>query len=189
MENPIWCIWAPPKYKFFSWFAFQNRIWTADRLIRRDWPNQKVCVLCHSQDETSLHMFTQCRYSLTIWNNIFNWVAPHVPPKTDWSNFTSLANWWITIGNMPGTPPKGGRSLVIRVCWELWNEHNTRIFRRSYLQRGQLTRKIKEEARCWMMAGAHHLQAITFLADSCTVSPCNFFPFRGLGLCFSFSFN
>jgi hypothetical protein len=25
--------------------------------------------------------------------------------------------------------------------------------------------KIKEEARCWTLAGAHHLQAITFLAD------------------------
>jgi hypothetical protein len=32
-------------------------------------------------------------------------------------------------------------------------------------ERGQLTRKIKEEARCWTLAGAHHLQAITFLAD------------------------
>jgi hypothetical protein len=100
MEHLIWRVWAPPKCKFFSWLAFQNRLWTADRLMKRRRQNQQVCMLCHSNDETGLHMFTQCQYSLSVWQNIFNWVTPHLPSRTDWSAFTSLQEWWTTIGTM-----------------------------------------------------------------------------------------
>jgi hypothetical protein len=31
--------WAPPKCKSFAWLIIQNRVWTADRLQRRGWPN------------------------------------------------------------------------------------------------------------------------------------------------------
>jgi hypothetical protein len=34
--NSIICgAWVPPKCKFFSWLAVQNKVWTADRLARR----------------------------------------------------------------------------------------------------------------------------------------------------------
>jgi hypothetical protein len=33
----IWKPWAPPKCKMFAWLVIQNRVWTADRLHRRDW--------------------------------------------------------------------------------------------------------------------------------------------------------
>jgi hypothetical protein len=135
MEHLIWRVWAPPKCKFFSWLAFQNRLWTANRLMKRRRPNQKVCMLYHSNDETGLHMFTQCRYSLSVWQDIFNWVSPHVPPRTDWSAFTSLEEWWSLIGSMPRAPLKGWRSLIILVCRELWKERNVRIFRRTFIQR------------------------------------------------------
>ena len=39
MKTLIWKAWAPPKTKFFAWLALQNRLWTADRLARRGWPN------------------------------------------------------------------------------------------------------------------------------------------------------
>lgn len=109
-----------------------------------------ACMLCHTQDEPNLHLFTQCRYSLTIWKNIFNWVAARVPPKTDWTTFASIEDWWTAVGSMNGAPLKGWRSLIILVCWELWKERNARVFQRVFLQSGQQTRKM-EEARCWVL--------------------------------------
>jgi hypothetical protein len=32
----IWTTWAPPKCKLFAWLILQNRIWTSDRLARRN---------------------------------------------------------------------------------------------------------------------------------------------------------
>jgi hypothetical protein len=39
MNKYIWKVWALPKVKFFAWLANQNRIWTANRLEKRGWPN------------------------------------------------------------------------------------------------------------------------------------------------------
>ncbi|XP_044441534.1 uncharacterized protein [Triticum aestivum] len=35
IHRMVWKAWAPPKVKFFAWLALQDRIWTADRLVKR----------------------------------------------------------------------------------------------------------------------------------------------------------
>jgi hypothetical protein len=57
MLNMIWKAWAPPKSKFFVLKAIQNRIWTADRLQKRGWPNCGLCPLCKQTTETVSHLF------------------------------------------------------------------------------------------------------------------------------------
>ena len=46
MNQNVWKNWAPSKCKFFAWLVINNRIWTADRLHRRGWPNCNLCPLC-----------------------------------------------------------------------------------------------------------------------------------------------
>jgi hypothetical protein len=41
--------------KFFIWLMLQNRIWTADRMQQREWPNQYFCSFCHRNLETVGH--------------------------------------------------------------------------------------------------------------------------------------
>nr|TKW00430.1 hypothetical protein SEVIR_8G107900v2 [Setaria viridis] len=72
----------------------------------------------------------------------------------DWTAFPSIGDWWSAVGSMPGAPLKGWWSLIIL------KKRNARVFQRSFLQHG-LVGKIKEEARCWVMAGAKHLGVIT----------------------------
>jgi hypothetical protein len=57
----IWKVWVPLKCKFFSWLAIQNRIWTTDRLVKRDWPHNDACALCGQTLESGLHLFVECR--------------------------------------------------------------------------------------------------------------------------------
>lgn len=47
MEHAVWK--APPKTKLFAWLAIQDRIWTADRLAKRGWPNCGLCPLCRPE--------------------------------------------------------------------------------------------------------------------------------------------
>jgi hypothetical protein len=39
MNTIMWKAWATPKAKHHAWLAFQNRLWTADRLEKRGWAN------------------------------------------------------------------------------------------------------------------------------------------------------
>lgn len=79
----IWSIWAPPKCKFFSWLAIQNRIWTADRLSSRVWPHNPLCALCRHAPETDAYIFFQCLFTKRIWTDISNWLqAPELHPNT-----------------------------------------------------------------------------------------------------------
>jgi len=43
MPRLVWRNWAPPKCKFFAGLVLQNRIYAADRLVKRGWPNQGTC--------------------------------------------------------------------------------------------------------------------------------------------------
>jgi hypothetical protein len=53
----IWGAWAPPKCKFFSWLAVQNRVWIADRLTKEGMTLYPRCVLCDSCLESGLQLF------------------------------------------------------------------------------------------------------------------------------------
>ena len=57
-EVIILCNSTPPKCKFFAWPAVKNRLWMADRLMVRVWPDQQTCPLCHSIIETAIYLFT-----------------------------------------------------------------------------------------------------------------------------------
>ena len=74
MDNMVWKNWAPPKCKLFSWLIIQNRVWTADRLERRGWPNGRLCPLCCCEDETARHLLFTCRFSIRLWGMIKNWL-------------------------------------------------------------------------------------------------------------------
>ena len=49
----VWKVWAPSKCKFFMWLLLQNRLWTADHLLLREWSNCYFCPLCVRNLETA----------------------------------------------------------------------------------------------------------------------------------------
>lgn len=84
---------------------------------------------------------------------------------------------------LSGAPLKGLRSLIILVSWEVWKylgkfgrnamlvswevwkERNAKVFQRKFQSLQQILSKIKEEARCWILAGSKHLGAICQLGE------------------------
>ena len=73
----MWKTWAPPKCKFFAWLILQNRVWTADRLFRRGWPNYNLCPLCKQIQKSAAHLLFQCRFTNRVWNEITIWLGIH----------------------------------------------------------------------------------------------------------------
>jgi len=141
LDQLIWKAWAPPKCKIFAWLAYQNRLWTADRLERRG------CPLCRHTDESVLHLFAQCRYTRHLWTELGASVPAATADMASWDTCDSAAQWWKVASASTELSPKTMRSLLLLISWEIWNERNGRIFRHKESSVQTLLVKIKEEAR------------------------------------------
>jgi hypothetical protein len=159
LYKSVWKVWATPKAKFFAWLLTQNRIWTANRLQKRGWPNCGLCPLCKQETESVCHLFIHCRYVVRLWNLIRVWLGiPGIMPG-QWVGL-SINNWWnqMTSGATPNR--RAIASLSLLVTWEIWAERNARVFHNKHAPPSVMLDKIKREARLWVLAGAKRLGEI-----------------------------
>ena len=160
MDSMVWKMWAPPKVKFFSWLALQDRIWTADRLERRGWDNCGLCPLCNQVQESGVHLFAKCRFTLRLWRMLIDkYGLAHLDPS-DWHLEDSLLSWWDKRTNSSIPDRRAMASLTMLVSWTIWNERNARVFRHKETPPPILLKLIIDEANLWVTAGAKQLGKI-----------------------------
>jgi hypothetical protein len=119
-----------PKVDMFSWTLAHGNIFSGENLKKRGLAGPTRCPLCLLQEETSLHLFLGCEYSLEVWSQALapwkdilvlpdmverlfsTWenVYPHSLKKKSWFKYC-----WLTL-------PKF-------IVWKIWLEHNARIFK------------------------------------------------------------
>ena len=78
--------------------ATQNRIWTADALHRRGWPNCGLCPLGKQTMESIDHLFVHCRFTHHLWILIREWVglqAINPPPRLDEPRYQKLVVMYV----------------------------------------------------------------------------------------------
>lgn len=102
----------------------------------------------------ALHLFAQCHYTRRLWTELGASVPTATANMASWDTYKSTAQWWKVASASTELSPKTMRSLLLLICWEIWNERNGRIFRHKESSVLTLLAKIKEEARAWRLAGA-----------------------------------
>jgi hypothetical protein len=111
----IWKTWAPPICKFFAWLILQDRVWTSDRLARRNWDHCPICPLCRNAPETALHLAADCRYTRRVWTAVATWLGtPELLPP-EWRPSMSTMEWWVNVSTAPDVPRKGSRSVALLI--------------------------------------------------------------------------
>ena len=87
-------VWHPdsiPKVNSFIWTLMHNKLLMAENLRKRGTAGPSQCALCNMEEETSNHLFLQCRISLKIWQCVlplgflFNPPSSVVQLLEDWS--------------------------------------------------------------------------------------------------------
>jgi hypothetical protein len=48
----------------------QNRVWTTDRLLLKEWPKQYFYQLCRRNLESVHHLFMECPVARQVWIEI-----------------------------------------------------------------------------------------------------------------------
>ena len=133
LDRMVWKAWAPPKVKFFAWLVLQDRIWTADRLERRGWPNCGLCPLCKREQETGAHLFFKCRYTIRLWRAIIEKIGLHHMDTSTWHLHETVKEWWDKRTDCTNPNWHAMASLTMLVSWTIWNERNNRIFGKAQL--------------------------------------------------------
>jgi hypothetical protein len=161
IDKEVWKSWAPPNQKFFAWLLWQNRLWCADRLQHRGWPNEYFCPLCRRNLETAAHLFVECPKTQELWALIAQWrncngfnIALSAKAQT-LGCFRSAM-----IDATPKQHRKATSSLFILVQWSIWKERNNRIFKGKETAIPQLACFIKDAAQEWAFASAKALRKL-----------------------------
>jgi hypothetical protein len=63
----LWRAKTKNKCKFLSWLLLQNKVWSADQIIKVRGQTNPTCPMCCTQPESVLHMLTECAYSKSVW--------------------------------------------------------------------------------------------------------------------------
>lgn len=120
-KDHIWFRGCIMKHSICLWMAIKDILKTKDILGARGVQCNPICVLCNSQDETSMHLFISCPYASNNWNSIlskFNSVG---------SIADSLMNHLLLF--LSNNSISDGDRVLLKLsflafCWEVWHERN-----------------------------------------------------------------
>uniref|UniRef100_A0A0A9FMF9 Reverse transcriptase zinc-binding domain-containing protein n=1 Tax=Arundo donax TaxID=35708 RepID=A0A0A9FMF9_ARUDO len=70
----------------------QNKILTADNVLKRGWPHDQICKLCGTQEETPVHLCKSCDYTVAVWIEVAGWLGLANLPSL--GKFRIICGWW-----------------------------------------------------------------------------------------------
>lgn len=151
----FWRTWAPPRCKFFVWPLMLDRLWCADRLQRRGWPNNYFCPLCIRNLETSLHLLWECPAARQIWHLAASLFGCEALDPATWPKAESSKGYWLAIATADTDGHRRGiKSMLILISWEIWLERNNRVFNNKIAAPADTIQAIRRTIESWRLAGA-----------------------------------
>jgi hypothetical protein len=159
----IWKPWAPAKCKIMVWLLLQDRLWCADRLQRRGWPNEYFCQMCLRSLQSSYHLFFDCPQTRAIWEEVRAWPGCRSLSPSEWTSEPAMAGIWSKmIHKAEARYRKGLQSLFLLTYWCIWRERNCRIFQNKSSTLHTIVPRIHDDAMEWASASAKQLRSLMF---------------------------
>jgi hypothetical protein len=138
----IWKCKAPTKVSGFVWTVLLDRVPTRANLFRRQILSEtedRRCVFCGDQVETTTHLFLYCRVTIQVWQQIFRWLGSYLSlPHSIWSMLSSL-----TIAHGSKQYRSGLVMIWSTVIWTIWRHRNRIIFYNGQLDGASMIDEVK----------------------------------------------
>ena len=136
--------------QFFAWLALQNRVWTSDRLARRDLPHQERCPFCDQDVEIINHLLIRCVFARETWDAFCQAIGTigEAPTAAD----DLLA--WTTRPALAGRHAKSLRALHLLIMWNCGNTGTLLCLRGRHRTCGHFCGKLPMSAWCGRRQGS-----------------------------------
>ena len=131
----------------------------------------------------------ECRYSRRIWTAAASWLSCPDLLRCLGTGRPKVLDYWNAIAKTPSSSPKGLRTAIMLITWEIWKERNERVFNNKSSLPSVIMHKIREEGKDWILAGAKSLaELMGWLLSFRDFQSLISFSFFGFGLYFVCSF-
>ncbi|XP_074300643.1 uncharacterized protein LOC141631940 [Silene latifolia] len=77
----VWDAWCVPKHSIICWLIKQEAINIREKLFRLQISDNNQCVLCKNGIETHEHLFSRCKYSEQIKEQLESWLQIQIDPQ------------------------------------------------------------------------------------------------------------
>ncbi|GKA39579.1 hypothetical protein Tco_0732130 [Tanacetum coccineum] len=101
------------------------------------------CLLCKSQQDSHEHLFFECAYSSSVWQNVLN-VAGISGVSSQWDD---IMLWLLPISKSKTVISIVGRLIVAATSYFLWREQNDRIHGKGDKKVEQVSKYVADSVR------------------------------------------
>ncbi|KAL2930019.1 LINE-1 retrotransposable element ORF2 protein [Bienertia sinuspersici] len=141
-EN-VWSRFNIPKYRFCAWLAIQNRLPTAERLVKRGSQVDIICPLCSTEEENSQHLFFGWSYSKGILDELKQWMRL----TTKLTHLQYLFKWIRRKGRSMELQKAVWHSAITAVVFLVWQIRNEVRHGKGKRDRKWVVEQIKYQVR------------------------------------------
>jgi hypothetical protein len=147
---PIWKAKVEPKCQIFAWILLQHKILTANNLAKCGWPHDPNCPLCHATPETPAHLCMECPFTQSVWSHSLTHLGRTVQSLP--TSHSISAWWWRLRRPLPKKQKPAFDGFMMYFWWNIWKEHNRRVFQHRSLQATEVAKLIIDDTKLYQEA-------------------------------------
>lgn len=132
----LWKTCILPKHRFILWLFSHGKLLSRDR---QPYIDNKMCVLCDTQEESMAHLFFKCAKSKAIWTDIRQWLGM---VKCMESARTILKAFRSTYRGNSYISKLRSNALAATI-YQIWNARNRALFENEAPVVEDIVRKIQ----------------------------------------------
>ncbi|XP_059669246.1 uncharacterized protein LOC132314389 [Cornus florida] len=138
-----------PKHAFTLWIAIKQKLSTLDRKCTSH-IDSVTCVLCNNALESHDHLFYMCPFVKPLWTFIQIPCGFYIQP-TNWASLISWAAYhWRGEGSSHSS--SFSRLALASLVYNVWAEHNRRIFTGRKLTQNSLLHLTLDSVRAKLLS-------------------------------------
>lgn len=139
----VWFSQSIPRHSFILWLAISEKLRTQDRMVFGSPIANLKCAFCHDQVDSHEHLFFQCEYPLSVWNELKQMTRLDHAPNC----LQDLIGYFQRIPINKSIWSVLQRLVLGAVVYYVWQERNLRIFQSKSRPKDDLCKLIKEVVR------------------------------------------
>ncbi|XP_021979682.1 uncharacterized protein LOC110875790 [Helianthus annuus] len=150
--NGVWFAQCIPRHSFHLWLVIKNKLKTQDRLAV--WEvgsatnmNLMCCPLCRNDRDSRDHLFFQCSFSATVWQNI----KPMGSLDQVDDTWQSIMDWMLLHASSKKVEHIVSKLVIAATTYFIWLERNKCLFSNDRAKVESVVGKIKKTVRLRLM--------------------------------------